>query len=283
MELDLEQVRRAVAAALQEDIGPGDVTSLSTIPATSISRSEINARQPLIVAGIPFALETFQQVSSDIHCAAPAQDGTSLSAGATLLKIEGPTRAILTAERVALNFLQRLSGIATLTSQYVKAVAGTRARILDTRKTIPGWRNFDKYAVRCGGGQNHRMGLFDMALIKDNHLAALASEQPNPVAAAVARIRQLHPRLKVEVEADTLEQVRHAVAAASDIILLDNMSLDQLREAVRIVSGRALLEASGGVTLQTIQAIAQTGVDLISVGAITHSAPAVDIGLDFCP
>jgi nicotinate-nucleotide pyrophosphorylase (carboxylating) len=214
-----------------------------------------------------------------------------LNAGWTLLKVSGPACAILSAERVARNFVQRLSGIATLTAQFVEAVRGTRlprrsgakagTQILDTRKTTPGWRRFEKYAVACGGGKNHRLGLFDMILIKDNHLAALRNEKPNAIAAAIQRARKIFPKLEVEVEADTLEQVAQAVAARADIILLDNMMTAQLRQAVKIVKGRAKTEASGGVNLKTVRAIAATGVDFISVGALTHSVRAVDIGLDF--
>ena len=198
-----------------------------------------------------------------------------------MLKISGPARAILSAERVALNFVQRLSGVATLTAQFVDAVKGTNAQILDTRKTTPGWRRFEKYAVACGGGKNHRLGLFDMILIKDNHLAALRNEKPNAIAAAVARARNKFPKLTVEVEADTLKQVAQAVVAGADIILLDNMTTAQLRQAVRLARDRAKTEASGGVNLKTVRAIARTGVDFISVGALTHSARAMDIGLDF--
>jgi nicotinate-nucleotide pyrophosphorylase (carboxylating) len=197
----------------------------------------------------------------------------------------------LSAERVALNFIQRLSGVATLTAQFVEAVRETRlprrssakagAQILDTRKTTPGWRRFEKYSVACGGGKNHRIGLFDMILIKDNHLAALINERPNAIAAAIQRARQKFPKLKVEVEADTLEQVAQAADAGADIILLDNMTTAQLRQAVKIVDGRAKTEASGGVNLKTVRTIAETGVDFISVGALTHSARAMDIGLDF--
>jgi nicotinate-nucleotide pyrophosphorylase (carboxylating) len=187
----------------------------------------------------------------------------------------------LTAERVALNFVQRLSGVATLTSQFAEAVRGTNVQILDTRKTTPGWRRFEKYAVTCGGGKNHRFGLADMILIKDNHLATLRNEKPNAIAAAVARAREKFPKLKIEVEADALQQVEQAVNAGADFILLDNMDVKQLRAAVKIVNGRAKTEASGGVNLKTVRAIAETGVDFISVGALTHSARAVDIGLDF--
>jgi nicotinate-nucleotide pyrophosphorylase (carboxylating) len=209
------------------------------------------------------------------------RDGQRAVAGSRLLVVRGPARALLAAERVALNFVQHLSGIATLTARFVEAVRGTRARILDTRKTTPGLRRLEKYAVRCGGGFNHRFGLFDQVLIKDNHLAALKGAAPNPIAVAVQRARARWPRLTVEVEADTLEQVAQAVAAGADMILLDNMSPRQLRAAVQLVAGRARTEASGGVTLRTVRQIAQAGVDFISVGALTHSAPAVDIGLDF--
>jgi nicotinate-nucleotide pyrophosphorylase (carboxylating) len=203
-------------------------------------------------------------------------------AGLTLLKIPGaPARAVLSAERVALNFVQRLSGVATLTAQYVDAVSQTRARILDTRKTTPGWRRLEKYAVVCGGGLNHRFGLFDRILIKDNHLAALRHEPPSAIEAAVRRARARYPQLALEVEADTLEQVEQALRAGADVILLDNMAVERLREAVRLVNGRAKTEASGGVNLSTVRAIAETGVDFISVGALTHSARAVDIALDF--
>jgi nicotinate-nucleotide pyrophosphorylase (carboxylating) len=211
----------------------------------------------------------------------PARDGDPLPAGATALIIRGNARALLTAERVALNFVQRLSGIATLTARYVKEISGTGARVLDTRKTTPGLRALEKFAVRCGGGQNHRFGLHDMVLIKDNHLAALRRAQPNPVAAAIQRARAQYPKLKVEAEADTLEQALQAAEAGADFILLDNMPPALLREAVSRIAGRSKTEASGGVRLETIRTIAETGVDFISVGALTHSATAVDLGLDF--
>jgi nicotinate-nucleotide pyrophosphorylase (carboxylating) len=223
----------------------------------------------------------FQELSTGVEFTRVAADGQRVAAGDALLEIEGPARALLGAERVALNFIQRLSGVATLTSQYVEAVKGTRAHILDTRKTTPGWRRLEKYAVTCGGGRNHRIGLYDMVLIKDNHLVALQQARPNPIAAAVQRARAKYPALKVEVEADTLEQVDEALAAGADRILLDNMSLVQLQLAVARCQGRVETEASGGVTLASVRAIAETGVDFISVGALTHSAPAVDIGLDF--
>jgi nicotinate-nucleotide pyrophosphorylase (carboxylating) len=200
--------------------------------------------------------------------------------GDPLLRLSGGARGILSAERVALNFVQRLSGVATLTRRFVEAIGPSKAKILDTRKTTPGWRRFEKYAVVCGGGTNHRFGLFDMVLIKDNHLAALRDQAPNPIAAAVSRARARYPHLRVEVEADDLRQVEQALAAGADVILLDNMRPADLRQAVALVGGRAKTEASGGVTLETVAAIAQTGVDFISVGALTHSARAVDIALD---
>ncbi|MEI7809615.1 MAG: carboxylating nicotinate-nucleotide diphosphorylase [Verrucomicrobiota bacterium] len=281
MEVTHHEIRRAVRAALAEDLGSGDATTLATIPASAKSVALMNARERLTVAGISFAEFAFRELSPGIQIKKIARDGQRVRAGAALLKISGSSRAILSAERVALNFVQRLSGVATATTQFVDTVKGTSARILDTRKTTPGWRRFEKYAVACGGGKNHRIGLFDMILIKDNHLVALQSAKPNAIAAAVAHARKKFPKLKVEVEADTLKQVVQAVAAGADIILLDNMSSTQLRQAVNIVKGHAKTEASGGVNLQTVRSIAQTGVDFISVGAITHSARAVDIGLDF--
>lgn len=281
MKLSEAEIRVAVQAALTEDVGSGDVTSLATLPAAATFSVVMRTREPMVVAGLAFAESSFRLRSGKIHIKRLAQDGQSLRAGAALLKISGPARAILSAERVALNFVQRLSGVATLTARFVAEVKDTKAQVLDTRKTTPGWRRFEKYAVKCGGGRNHRIGLFDMVLIKDNHLAALRDAKPNAVAAAIARARKKFPRLKVEVEADTLAQVKQAVAAGADIILLDNMSNAELRQAVQLVAGRAKTEASGGVNLQTVRRIAQTGVDFISVGAITHSVRAVDIGLDF--
>jgi nicotinate-nucleotide pyrophosphorylase (carboxylating) len=281
MKLSALEIRAAVKAALAEDIGHGDVTTLATVPSGLTARAVMRARQPLVVAGLDFVEIAFRELSRQVKFQKISRDGQSAKAGDALLKISGPARPILTAERVALNFIQRLSGVATLTSKFVAAVHGTGAQILDTRKTTPGWRRFEKYAVTCGGGKNYRIGLFDMVLIKDNHLAALRKEKPNAIAAAISCARKKFPRLKIEVEADTLDQVRQALDAGAEIILLDNMSLPQLRRAVKMVDGRAKTEASGGVNLKTVRAIAQTGVDFISVGALTHSAPAVDIALDF--
>ena len=279
--LPRDEIERAVQAALAEDVGTGDATTLSTVPASARARAAMVAREPIVVAGLDFADTAFRQLSTDLRCERRAADGERVGEDTVLLSVEGPARAVLTAERVALNFVQRLSGVATLTAQFVDLVAGTRAQILDTRKTTPGWRRFEKYAVACGGGRNHRFGLFDMVLIKDNHLAALAGEKPNPIAAAVQRARKQFPQLRIEVEADTLEQVQDAVDAGADIILLDNMAPTELRAAVELARGRAKTEASGGVSLTSARIISETGVDFISVGALTHSARAVDIGLDF--
>jgi nicotinate-nucleotide pyrophosphorylase (carboxylating) len=281
VKLSAAEIRRAVKSALAEDIGSGDATTLATVPGAARIRAVMRARRPLVVCGTEFVMIAFRQLSPAVKIKQRVHDGRHAKAGATLLEISGPARAILTGERVALNFIQRLSGVATLTAEFVNAVRGTGARILDTRKTTPGWRNFEKYAVACGGGRNHRIGLDDMVLIKDNHLAALRGAKPNAVAAAIARARKKYPKLKVEAEADTLAQVAQAADAGADIILLDNMTLAQMRAAVKLVAGRAKLEASGGVNLKAVRAIAKTGVDYISVGALTHSAPAVDIGLDF--
>ncbi len=281
MELSAAEIRRAVQAALAEDIGSGDATTLATVPKAATAKAALRAREPLVVAGLDFAEAAFRELSAAIKMKCLAKDGQHVKAGASLLKISGPARAILSAERVALNFVQRLSGIATLTAQFVDAIKDTPAQILDTRKTTPGWRRFEKYAVACGGGKNHRFGLFDLVLIKDNHLAALRDANPNAIAAAVRRAREKFPRLKIEVEADTLEQAGQAADAGADIILLDNMKPARLRLVVQKINDRAKTEASGGVNLGNVRAMAKTGVDFISVGALTHSAPAVDVGLDF--
>jgi nicotinate-nucleotide pyrophosphorylase (carboxylating) len=279
--LSSQEIRHAIQLALKEDIGDGDVTTQTLVPESARAAALMRAREPLVLAGVDLAEAAFQELSTEVRCQRITPEGARVAAGETLLRIVGPARALLTAERVALNFVQRLSGIATLTAQFVQAVQGTGTQILDTRKTMPGWRRLEKYAVACGGGQNHRFGLFDMILIKDNHLAVLRGEAPNPIAAALDRARRNAPQMKVEVEVDTLEELDQALAAGAELILLDNMALDQLRVAVARCRGRARTEASGGITLASVRAIAETGVDCISVGALTHSARAVDIGLDF--
>jgi nicotinate-nucleotide pyrophosphorylase (carboxylating) len=279
--LDRTEIHAAVVAALREDVGDGDATTLACIPLEARGRVRMHAREPLVLAGLAFAEAAFHEGSTAVEVRCLAKEGDAIPAGGAVLEVVGPMRPILTCERVALNFVQRLSGVATLTRSFVDAVAGTLARILDTRKTTPGWRRFEKHAVVCGGGTNHRFGLHDLVLVKDNHLAALAGESPNPVAAAVRRARALYPHLRVEVEADTLEQARLAVDAGADIILLDNMDPVLLKAAVALVAGRALTEASGGVNLSTVRGIAESGVDFVSVGAITQSARSMDLGLDF--
>jgi nicotinate-nucleotide pyrophosphorylase (carboxylating) len=279
--LSHQEIRRHVKSALAEDIGSGDVTTLATVPRSQAAGATMSAREPLVVAGVCVAEAVFLELDPSLTTEVCLADGKPAAAGEALLRVRGTAASMLSAERVALNFVQRLSGIATLTARFVEAVNGTGVRILDTRKTTPGWRRLEKYAVVCGGGHNHRAGLFDQVLIKDNHLAALRGEAPDPITAAVRRARARAPGLVVEVEADTIAQAEHAARAGADVILLDNMSCAQLRAAVTAVGGRSKLEASGGVNLETVRAIAETGVDFISVGALTHSARAMDIGLDF--
>jgi nicotinate-nucleotide pyrophosphorylase (carboxylating) len=277
-ELDRRAVRRAVAAALAEDVGPGDVTTLATIPASTTCEALLRTRDPGVVAGLPVAIAAFRHLDPAVEIVEYRHDGDAVSPGDRLLAIAGPARSVLTAERVALNFAQRLSGVATITARFVAAVAGTNATIVDTRKTTPGLRYLEKYAVRVGGGHNHRFGLYDGVLIKDNHIAA----SPDGIGGAVLAARRAVPHsLRVEVETDSLDQVREALEAGADAILLDNMSPETMRQAVEIVGGRAITEASGGISLSTVRAAAESGVDLISVGALTHSAPSLDLGLDF--
>ncbi len=281
VELDINQAIRIVRLALDEDIGSGDVTTDAVIPSDARLRVVIRARTPAVVAGLPVVRLVYRELSTSVDIQFYAQDGDFVGAGAILARIEGPARPILTGERVALNFIQRLSGIATLTAKFVEAVRGTKTTIVDTRKTTPGLRLLEKYAVRCGGGKNHRFGLFDAVLIKDNHLGVLGGISSNPVAYAVKLAKQKYPELKVEVEVEDLQQLDWAIEAGADIVLLDNMSIDMIRDAVKRAAGRVQLEASGGITLSNVREIAETGVDYISVGALTHSAPAVDIGMDF--
>jgi nicotinate-nucleotide pyrophosphorylase (carboxylating) len=270
--------------ALTEDLSDdGDVTSRATIPEGLRGRAAFVARAPGVLAGIEAAERVCLRVDPKLEFAALRQDGYRVAAKETFATVEGPMRSILMAERTALNFLQRLSGVASLTRQFVDAVAGLPARILDTRKTTPGWRLLEKYAVRMGGGTNHRVGLFDMVLIKDNHLAALKPVE-TAIRRAVESARAEFPTLPLEVEVDSLEQLDQALEVRPDVVLLDNMLLDQMREAVarrNAVAPAVKLEASGGVTLQTVRTIAETGVDRISVGALTHSARALDIALDY--
>lgn len=277
--LDPALVAAIAAAALAEDLAGGtDVTTAATIPAAARGRADLVARAPGVVAGLGVAEAVFALASADLDCVELAADGDRVTAAQPVLTVTGPVRAILTAERTALNLLCHLSGVATLTRRWADAVAGTGAAIRDTRKTMPGLRALEKYAVRCGGGVNHRMSLSDAALVKDNHVAAAGS-----VARAFAEVRSQAPGLPVEIECDTLEQVAEALAAGADLILLDNFAVTDMAAAVRLAGGRALLEASGGLTLASARAVAETGVDYLAVGALTHSAPALDIGLDLVP
>ena len=271
-------ISRAVTAALDEDLGlAGDITTNATVPAQAMARAVIAARKPGVVSGLAVAQATFGAVDAAVAFESVVRDGDAVAVGAIIAKIDGPARAILTGERVALNFMGRMSGIATLTRRYVDAIAGTKATIVDTRKTTPGLRAFEKYAVRCGGGMNHRVGLFDAILIKDNHIVAAGG-----LAAAISAARSRAGHLvKIEVEVDTLAQLGEVMAHRVDVVLLDNMTPAQLKTAVARLAGAMLTEASGGVSLDTVRAIAEAGVDLISVGALTHSAPVLDLGLDF--
>jgi nicotinate-nucleotide pyrophosphorylase (carboxylating) len=271
---------RLLDLALAEDIGGGDVTTLATVPPGLHARGALLAKAEGVISGLEVAGEVFRRVDPGVLFTPLVSDGDHVASMSPIATVEGPARGLLAAERVALNLLQRLSGVATLTARYVAAVAGSGARIVDTRKTTPGMRVVEKAAVRHGGGHNHRFGLTDGVLIKDNHLAAVGG--PDRVARAVAMARAGAPHtLRIEVEVTTLDELRQALSAGADIILLDNMDVPALRQAVTETDGRALLEASGGVTLETVAAIAATGVDLISVGALTHSAPALDISLEF--
>ncbi len=272
------ELQKLVRAALEEDSAFNDITTIATIVSDRRARATLVARNNGTIAGVPLAVEAFRQLDPKGTLRMDREDGARVAKGDPVIFVTGHARGLLGAERVALNFMQRLSGIATLTSKFVDAVKGTTARILDTRKTTPGWRVLEKYAVRAGGGMNHRMDLADKVLIKDNHLAACDGD----VALAVRRVQDMAPEgTQIEVECENPEQVKRAIDAGAHIVLLDNMSLDQLHECVAIAAGRARTEASGGVNLATVRSIAETGVDWISVGALTHSPPALDLALDF--
>lgn len=267
-----------LAIALAEDLGAGDLTAQFFVEQRP-GVARLFAKEPAIAAGVETAAEVFRRVAPEARVEVLLPSGSRVVPGDSVLRVEGPLPLLLTAERVALNFLQHLSGIATLTRRFVDAVAGTRARILDTRKTIPGLRALEKAAVLAGGGSNHRMGLYDMVMVKDNHLAAGTSL--SQLQAAISTLKAAHPTVRVEIEADTLAQVESFLSLSGvDVILLDNMSLAELRSAVALSAGRIALEASGGVTLETVASIATTGVDFISAGALTHSAKAIDFSME---
>jgi nicotinate-nucleotide pyrophosphorylase (carboxylating) len=270
------QISRYIIRALEEDIGPGDVTTNKIVPVGASLRGRIVAKQDGVVAGLEVAKQVLLALSREVNFVTAVQDGEKVVRGTVVANVEGSARALLTGERTSLNFLGRMSGIATLTRMFVDAVAGTNAIILDTRKTAPGLRFTDKLAVRLGGGQNHRTGLFDMVLIKDNHIDFAGS-----ITAAVQRVRATGTTLEIEVETRSLDNVREALALGVERILLDNMSPAMMREAVEICHTRATLEASGNVTLDTVLEVARTGVDYISVGALTHSPQVFDVSLEF--
>ena len=270
-------IQDSVRRALEEDLGrAGDITTTATIPASAGARAGIASREAGVIAGLPLAEAAFHMIAPGLRFIALVGDGGHVNAGDVVAEVEGSARALLSAERVALNFLGRLSGIASLTNRFVQQVAGTDCRIVCTRKTTPGLRAFEKYAVRCGGGFNHRYGLDDAVLIKDNHIA-VAGGVAAALRAAKASVGHL---VKIEIEVDTILQLREVLAEGADVVLLDNMNVETLREAVAMVEGAMLTEASGGVNLDTVAAIAATGVDMVSVGALTHSPRVLDLGLD---
>lgn len=270
------ELQRKIEDWLQEDLGFGDITTMSTIPESEQGVGILYAKEAGIVAGLPIAQQVFETVDPNLIFAAKVEEGARVELGQQIAEVSGSVRSILSGERLALNLMQRLSAIATKTSEYVQAVAGTKARVVDTRKTTPGMRFLEKYAVRVGGGHNHRFALYDAVMIKDNHIKGAGG-----IAQAVAAARAAIPHtMTVEVETESLGQVQEALDAGADIIMLDNMSTEQMTEAVKLIAGQAVVEASGGVNLQTIGSIAATGVDIISVGALTHSVKAFDISLD---
>ena len=277
-ELSAEYIRLHVANALAEDIGSGDVTTNALIPADHQSEARIIAREDIVLCGVSLALAVFQELDPHCEILQIKKDSHQVNQGDNVMSITASTRALLTGERTALNFIQRMSGIATIAALYVNEVRDSNALIFDTRKTTPGWRQLEKYAAHCGGAQNHRHGLDDMVMIKDNHLASMGGS--NQIARAIETTQKHAPELKVEVEADTVSQAKEAADAGADIVLLDNMTLGELRRAVSVVDNRSQTEASGGISLRDIKEIASIGVNRISVGAITHSAPAVDISME---
>ncbi len=282
--LDWERVVVLVHLALAEDLGgAGDVTSLSVVPEGLVAEARIITKEDCVVAGLPVAEAVFKAVDTALEFTALVAEGDCVSAYSELAHVKGKAASLLTAERTALNFLQRLCGVATVSARYAKAVEGTCTKILDTRKTTPGWRDLEKYAVRTGGGNNHRIGLYDRVLVKDNHRELAGLEGSGGISRSVERARQRFPELEVEVEADTLDEVREAVEAGADYVLLDNMADATVAEAVRINAGRSKLEASGGITEERLSSLAAVGVDFISCGALTHSVMAVDLSMEIIP
>lgn len=280
MDLPLNRIQAIVTQALQEDIGTGDLTTMAVVPPHARAEAQVVFREAGVLAGLPVLMSVFTTTDPSLEITLNADDGDQIVAGGVVASVVGAARSILTAERVALNLLQRMCGVAALTARYVAMLDGLPTKILDTRKTTPGLRIFEKYAVQVAGGVNHRFGLYDAIMIKDNHLAVLATEGLDCGAAVRRAKAAVGPLVAVEVEVESAEQADIAAAAGADVILLDNMSLDELRKSVQVIAGRATIEASGGITLETLRSVAETGVDYISVGALTHSAHAVDISLD---
>ena len=275
-----DEIRRICRAALEEDVATGDATTLAIVPADASVTARFVARKQCVVAGLPVAQTVFRMLDESVVFNSQMEDGDFCQAGQCMATVSGHARAILTGERTALNFLQRLGGIATLTRKYVEALGDSKTKLLDTRKTTPGLRLVEKYAVLCGGGQNHRIGLYDRIMIKDNHRELAKLLGPNSIAKAVELCRKNYPNLEIEVEADCLAEVRAAADSSVEYILLDNMTNEQMAEAIRVIAGRAKTEASGNITLERLPSLRNLGLDFVSSGALTHSAPAVDIGLD---
>ena len=283
LRISKEHIEQAVGSALAEDLASGDITTDLLVQSDLVGKASILVKRDGVLAGIDVAKEVFRQVDPSLHFKALVRDGAKVRKGDVVATVEGKVASILRAERTALNFLQHLSGIATETARYVDAVSGTKAIITDTRKTIPGLRLLEKYGVRAGGGRNHRLNLGDGVLIKDNHLVALRSSGVG-LGEAVKQARERAPRaMKVEIEVESVKQAREALSAGADIIMLDNMNVKDMRRVVELVQGRALLEASGGITLDNVRSVAEAGVDLISVGTLTHSAKALDISVEVDP
>jgi len=279
-ELDWQKINSLIDMALEEDIKTGDATSISVIPENVTTEARFVTREKCVCAGLEVAKTVFLKIDDTVAWTSLVKDGDILEPGDVLASVKGNARALLTGERTALNFLQRLCGVATTTLRYVEAVGDSKTKILDTRKTTPGWRSLEKYAVAAGGGTNHRVGLYDRVMIKDNHRELAGLEGDGGLARSIKRARETFPNLEVEAEADNLDEVKEASEAAADYILLDNMTNEQMKEAIKINKGRSKLEASGGITIERIPSIAKIGVDFISVGALTHSVKAIDISLE---
>ncbi len=279
-QLDPDILARIVATAIEEDVGPGDITTNAVVDRNRGAKAEIVVEEDCVVAGLPVAHVVYETIDEELDFQKELEDGERATKGTVVARLHGSARSILTGERLSLNFVQRLSGIATLTSRFVAKTKPFGTKIMDTRKTIPGQRYLEKYAVRMGGGSNHRMGLYDMFLIKDNHLRAIAGDKAQAIPTAIRRARKFNPNVQVEVEVENLRELEQALKAQPDIILLDNMSVSEIEQAVKMATGEVLLEASGGVTLENVEDIARTGVDCISIGALTTAARSINMKME---